>query len=143
MELLLVSHRGIACGMKSAVQMVLGPAADQITAMELTEEEGIDAFGKRLEAYLVEWLTEGRKGLIFADLRGGTPYNQSELLLTKHGLKAQAKVISGMNLPMIVDALFKDIDVCDMDAVREIMLAAQSGVACLDAEAGADCGDDE
>lgn len=143
MELLLVSHRGIACGMKSAVQMVLGPAAEQITAMELTEEEGIEAFGKRLEAYLLEWLTEGKKGLIFADLRGGTPFNQSELLLAKHGLKTQAKVISGMNFPMIVDALFRDIDVCDMEAIREIMMAAQNGITCMDAETSADSGDDE
>ena len=79
MELLLVSHRGIASGMKSAVQMVMGAAADQITAMELTEDEGIENFGKKLEEYLLSWLTEGKKGLIFAHLKGGTPYNQSEL----------------------------------------------------------------
>ena len=52
MELLLVSHRGIATGMKSAVAMVMGPVADQITAMELTEEEGIERFAERLEEYL-------------------------------------------------------------------------------------------
>ena len=75
MELLLVSHRGIASGMKAAVQMVMGAAADQITAMELTEDEGIESFGKKLEEYLLSWLTEGKKGLIFADLKGGTPYN--------------------------------------------------------------------
>lgn len=40
MELLLVSHRGIAAGMESAVRMVMGPAADQLTVMELTEDEG-------------------------------------------------------------------------------------------------------
>ena len=68
MELLLVSHRGIATGMKSAVAMVMGPVADQITTMELTEEEGIERFAERLEEYLTSWLTEGKKGLIFADL---------------------------------------------------------------------------
>lgn len=143
MELLLVSHRGIASGMKAAVQMVMGPVAEQITAMELTEEEGIESFGKKLEACLLTWLTEGKKGLIFADLRGGTPYNQSELLLTKHGLKGQAKVIAGMNLPMIIDALFKDIDVCDAAALAEIVTAARDGVACLDLETQADGSEDE
>lgn len=44
MELLLVSHRGIASGMKSAIAMVMGPVAEQITAMELTEEEGVGNF---------------------------------------------------------------------------------------------------
>ena len=139
MELLLVSHRGVATGMKAAISMVMGPAADQITALELTEDEGIENFGKRL----VSWLTEGKKGLIFADLRGGTPYNQSEMILDRHGLKSRAKVISGMNLPMIIDALFKDIDVNDLAAVAEVAAAAKDGVACLDLEAQSGSSDDE
>ena len=143
MELLLVSHRGVATGMKAAISMVMGPAADQITALELTEDEGIENFGKRLEEHLVSWLTEGKKGLIFADLRGGTPYNQSEMILDRHGLKSRAKVISGMNLPMIIDALFKDIDVNDLAAVAEVAAAAKDGVACLGLEAQSGSSDDE
>ncbi len=129
--------------MKAAISMVMGPAADQITALELTEDEGIENFGKRLEEHLVSWLTEGKKGLIFADLRGGTPYNQSEMILDRHGLKSRAKVISGMNLPMIIDALFKDIDVNDLAAVAEVAAAAKDGVACLDLEAQSGSSDDE
>ena len=135
MELLLVSHRGIASGMKSAVAMVMGPVAEQITVLELTEEEGIDKFSERLEEYLVKWLSGGKKGLIFADLRGGTPYNQSELLLAKHGLKARAKVISGMNLPMVVDAALRDMDVCCMEELAGLVHAAREGIMCLDLEA--------
>lgn len=143
MELLLVSHRGIASGMKAAVQMVMGAAADQITAMELTEDEGIESFGKKLEEYLLSWLTEGKKGLVFADLKGGTPYNQSELLLGKHGLKTRAKVISGMNFPMIIDALFKDMDVCSLNELEEVLAAAKDGISCLDLELQANGSDDE
>lgn len=143
MELLLVSHRGIATGMKAAVNMVLSSAADQITAIELTEEEGIDGFGRRLEDYLLSWLAEGKKGLVFADLRGGTPYNQSELLLAKHSLKGQAKVISGMNLPMIIDALFKDVDLGNPAELAEIVAAAKDGIVCMDLAEQASCSDDE
>ena len=56
MELLLVSHRGIATGMKSAVSMVMGALADQITTMELTEDEGIEQFAARLEEYICSCL---------------------------------------------------------------------------------------
>lgn len=143
MELLLVSHRGIATGMKAAIEMVMGPAAAQIEALELTEEEGIENFGKRLEAYITSWLAEGKKGLIFADLRGGTPYNQSEMILERNGLKERAKVISGMNLPMIIDALFKDFDVTDLNEVAAVAAAAKDGIACMDLEAGASDSDDE
>ena len=143
MELLLVSHRGISSGMKSAVAMVMGAVAEQITVMELTEEEGIDTFSMRLEEYLVTWLSDGRKGLIFADLRGGTPYNQSESLLSKHGLKAQAKVISGMNLPMVVDAVLRDMDVCSTEELTGLVQAAREGIVCLDLEAQAAGSEDE
>ena len=128
--------------MKAAISMVMGPAADQITALELTEDEGIENFGKRLEEYLVSWLTEGKRGLIFADLRGGTPYNQSEMILDRHGLKGRAKVISGMNLPMIIDALFKDFDVEDLAQVADEAAAAQDGIACLDLQAKSDSSHD-
>lgn len=143
MELLLVSHRGIASGMKAAVSMVMGPVADQITAMELTEEEGIQRFAERLEAYLTAWLTEGKKGLVFADLRGGTPYNQAELLLDKHGLKGRAKVISGMNLPMVVDAALRDMDVCSGEELDSLVQSARDGIMCLDLMAQTAGSDDE
>lgn len=143
MELLLVSHRGIASGMKSAIAMVMGGAADQITAMELTEEEGIERFSKRLEGYLLSWLTEGKKGLVFADLRGGTPYNQAELLLSKHGLKARAKVVSGMNLPMVVDAAIRELDGYGDDALAGLIQTARDGIMCLDLEGRAYGDEDE
>lgn len=143
MELLLVSHRGIATGMKSAINMVMGALADQITTMELTEEEGIEQFAARLEEYICSWLTEGKKGLIFADLRGGTPYNRAELILSSHGLKDRAKVLSGMNLPMVVDAVLRDMDVCNLDEVAGLVQAARDGIVCLELEAQATGSDDE
>ena len=143
MELLLVSHRGIASGMISAIAMVMGPVAEQITAMELTEEEGVGNFSKRLEEYLVTWLSGTGKGLVFADLRGGTPYNQAELLLAKHGLKDRAKVISGMNLPMVVDAVLSDMDVCSTDALAGLVQNARDGIMGLDLEAQTAGSDDE
>ena len=120
-----------------------GPVAEQITAMELTEEEGVGNFSKRLEEYLVTWLSGTGKGLVFADLRGGTPYNQAELLLAKHGLKDRAKVISGMNLPMVVDAVLSDMDVCSTDALAGLVQNARDGIMCLDLEAQTAGSDDE
>lgn len=143
MELLLVSHRGIATGMKEAIQMVMGPAAEQIATLELTENLGIENFGKCLEEYILSWLTEGKKGLILADLRGGTPYNQAEMILARHHLKGQAKVICGMNLPMIIDALFKDFDMNDLSEISSVVCAARDGVDCMDLGVQTDSSDDE
>lgn len=143
MELLLVSHRGIATGMKAAVRMVMGGAADQIMTLELTEEEGIEQFADKLEKIILDWLPEGKKGLIFADLRGGTPYNRAESLLEQHHLKSRARVISGMNLPMIVDAIFKDLDVCDQNEISELVQTARDSIMCMDLQAQAAGSEDE
>ena len=116
---------------------------DEISDCHGHEEEGVGNFSKRLEEYLVTWLSGTGKGLVFADLRGGTPYNQAELLLAKHGLKDRAKVISGMNLPMVVDAVLSDMDVCSTDALAGLVQNARDGIMCLDLEAQTAGSDDE
>lgn len=130
MDILLVSHRGIASGIKSTVEMVLGNS-DQIKVIELTEE-GVEKYTGELEAYLTSWLTGEKKGIIFADIKGGTPFNQAELLLKKYHLKHKAKVISGVNLPMIVDLICRDADVEDPQEIKRIMANGKDGISCLD-----------
>ncbi|MEI0530692.1 hypothetical protein R4I97_03935 [Brachyspira pilosicoli] len=133
MEILLVSHKGIASGMKSAMKMIIGEESQELKILELTEEDGIDIFSKNLEECITNWLSdENKKGIIFADLNGGAPYNQIEGILQKHNLKSRVKVISGMNLAIIIDALFKDIDVNNLDEIHEIMKAGKEAILCMD-----------
>ena len=63
MEILLVSHKGIASGMKSAMKMIIGEESQELKILELTEEEGIDIFSKNLEECITNWLSdENKKG---------------------------------------------------------------------------------
>ena len=133
MEILLVSHKGIASGMKSAMKMIIGEESQELRILELTEEEGIDIFSKNLEECITNWLSdENKQGIIFADLNGGTPYNQIEGILQKHNLKSRVKVIAGMNLAIIIDALFKDIDVNNLDEISDIIKAGKEAISCID-----------
>ena len=133
MEILLVSHKGIASGMKSAMKMIIGEESQELKILELTEEEGIEIFSKNLEECITNWLLdENKKGIIFADLNGGAPYNQIEGILQKHNLKSRVKVIAGMNLAIIIDALFKDIDVNNLDEISEIIKAGREAILCMD-----------
>lgn len=144
MEILLVSHKGVASGMKSAIKMIVGTESEKVTVLELTEEEGVESFSKHLEEYITSWFSDkSKKGLIFADLNGGTPYNQSEMILQRHNLKNSAKVISGMNLAIIIDALFKDIDVNNLDEISEIMESGKEGILCMDLDSNIGSNDDE
>lgn len=133
MEILLVSHKGIASGMKSAMKMIIGEESQELRILELTEEEGIDIFSKNLEECITNWLSdENKQGIIFADLNGGAPYNQIEGILQKHNLKSRVKVIAGMNLAIIIDALFKDIDVNNLDEISDIIKAGKEAISCID-----------
>lgn len=133
MEILLVSHKGIASGMKSAMKMIIGEESQELKILELTEEDGIDIFSKNLEECITNWISdENKQGIIFADLNGGAPYNQISGILEKHNLKSRVKVITGMNLAIIIDALFKDIDVNNLDEISEIMKAGKEAILCMD-----------
>ena len=133
MEILLVSHKGIASGMKSAMKMIIGEESQELRILELTEEDGIDIFSKNLEECITNWLSdENKQGIIFADLNGGAPYNQIEGILQKHNLKSRIKVIAGMNLAIIIDALFKDIDVNNLDEISDIIKAGKEAISCID-----------
>lgn len=143
MDLLLVSHKGIASGVKETAGMIVGEMADDIAVIELTAEQGVEHFTQELEAYLLNWLTEGKVGIIFADLMGGTPYNRAEMMLAKHELKEQCKVVSGMNVCMVIDALEREIDQWDMQVLQEIMQVGQQGIGCMDLLSASDDGTDE
>lgn len=71
MNILIVSHHGVASGMQQAAQMIVGDVS-KIHVIELTEE-GVDVFANKLETYLKEWLSENT-GIVLADLKGGTPF---------------------------------------------------------------------
>lgn len=132
MELLLVSHKGVASGLKNTAGMVVGEMADNISVVELTAEDGVESFAKNLENFILNWLSDGKTAVIFADLMGGTPFNQTERILLQHNLKNKAKVIAGMNLPMILEALSKEISVWTVDDLNELIEIGREGISCME-----------
>ena len=143
MEILLISHKGAASGMKSAAELIVGESAKNIGVLELTAEAGVEVFAEELEKYLTSWLADGKMGLIFADLKGGTPFNQAEMILAKHGLKGQAKVVSGMNLPMLLENLFLEVDQWSKEDIQDILTVGRDGIACMDIAASDEESEDE
>lgn len=143
MELLLVSHKGVASGIKNAASMIIGDMAESVKVIELTADDGVEIFTEQLEQYLTGWLTESKTGLIFADLKGGTPYNKSEMILSKYNLKNQIKVVSGLNLAMVLDALFEEMPQWNLDKLIEIIENGRKGIDCLDLVTSNDEAEDE
>lgn len=97
MKILLVSHGGLASGLLGSFEMIAGKN-ECISAISLTDE-GIGEFSKQLTQYLENH--ENEQVLILCDIKGGTPFNEAyrEYLAKPN----QIKVISGMNLPMLIE----------------------------------------
>ena len=99
MKVLLISHGGMAEGMKETVQMVFGWLPD-LEAMGLKEGEGIEHFEGRLSNFLDSIGDEHL--IVLTDIKGGSPYSTCANLLMEKKMFDRSQLISGMNLPLLL-----------------------------------------
>ena len=98
--IVLATHGKFAEGIKMSGEMVFGKQ-DDVEAVTLMPEMGPDDFKAALEKAIAK-LSDQKEVLILCDLWGGTPFNQSSGILSKHDSWA---VVTGLNLPMLIEAL--------------------------------------
>lgn len=97
--LILISHGPLAEGMMKTAEIFFGENISQLKALVLSTQDDPEDFRTRLQAAVNE-VNDGEGVLIFADLLGGTPCNQSAFVLNE-----QVTVLTGMNLPMVMECL--------------------------------------
>lgn len=99
-KLVLVSH-GLFCEeLKKTAEMVMGPQ-ENIFAIPLLAEEDAAKFSDKFNNLTKDF----DDFVVFADLFGGTPCNAATNLILK-GKKIE--VITGMNLPMVIEFINED-----------------------------------
>lgn len=98
--IILASHGEFANGIKQSSEMIFGQQPD-VEAVILLPSEGPDQFRKKLEDAIAS-LSSQEQVLILCDLWGGTPFNQSSAVLKGH--EDKWAIVTGMNLPMIIEA---------------------------------------
>lgn len=96
---LLISHGQMAPGMKDSLTMFFGKDIPQLETLSLTMSMGADEFGAALREKIAE-VDSGEGVVVFADVLGGTPFNQAAMLLNEN-----VDLITGMNLGMLMDYL--------------------------------------
>ena len=113
--ILLISHGGMAAGVKDSLGMFFGKDLPQFETLSLTSEMGADQFGEMLRNKVDELMSDDGV-IIFADLMGGTPFNQAALLVSE-----KVDLIAGMNLPMIMELLAtREYAVNDIDHLAAV-----------------------
>ncbi|MCT2346826.1 PTS sugar transporter subunit IIA [Bacillales bacterium AN1005] len=115
-NIVILSHNGLASGLKTSVQMIVGELNPIIT-IELTEK-GIETFTNEIQEFLHNEVVNKQKEYIaFVDLKGGTPYNQIVKETLSLDLSKKVRIISGVNLPIILEAFYFEGD--DLMALEE------------------------
>lgn len=100
--ILLVSHGGMAAGIKSSIEMIFG-SVDRMDIESLAVGQDFNQFKKNISDK-IDQLDNGDGVLVFVDLFGASPYNAS--LMNYKELadkKNRISIITGMNLPMILE----------------------------------------
>ncbi|MDK1728459.1 PTS sugar transporter subunit IIA [Dellaglioa algida] len=98
MNLLLVSHLGLASGMVKAAQFIT-ESQDEIYYVEL-DERGINLFKTRL-AEMLDSFDKDEELVLVSDIPAGSPGNTGLEMLLKSNFDFQ--YFSGMNLGMILE----------------------------------------
>lgn len=130
-KILVVTHGKMADGIRDAVSLILGNT-DNLSIESLLAGEDIDDLKNRIKKVI-----EGTKGegtLIFADLFGASPFNASAYIYQELNAKHSIRIISGVNLPMVMEALMnseQDIDTLVTTCIQTGKEAIQDGTAIL------------
>lgn len=98
-KILLISHGPMAEAMKASAAMLTDTS--NLYAEGLYEDDSPENFRNKIETYIIE----NEEILILCDLPGGTPCNSALTLQEKNPL---IKIIAGMNLPLLLEALLAD-----------------------------------
>lgn len=98
-KIIVASHGPMAQGMKDSLEFVMGPA-ENVTALCL-DEEGIAKFTESAKKLLAE--QKGKEILVMVDFLFGSPFNEFSKLAA--GYEGKMEIITGVNLPALVEAV--------------------------------------
>ncbi|MHB9144440.1 MAG: PTS sugar transporter subunit IIA [Symbiobacteriia bacterium] len=119
--IVLVSHGALADGLVAAAQMIMGPQA-AMEAVGLTPAENMDDFLEKLRR-AVAAVEQGQGALVLVDLFGGSPGNTAAYLA-----QAGVEVVTGMNLPMLLEVLGSRDEMPPKELADVAMAAGREGV---------------
>lgn len=97
MQIVLVSHTGVASGMIEAVSFIIGKSAAFYAELD---EHGIEKFKSNV-IKIVSELDKKDDVILVSDIPAGSPGNTAFSILESNGLNV--KYISGMNLGMLLE----------------------------------------
>lgn len=131
MKVLLVSHAYMAKGVKSSVELILGPQENLFAMVAYVDDEA--PFEKEIKSFLEE--NKNDKLVIVSDLLGGSVNNELMKLVTD---KENVILITGMNLILVMSVLLASEDTIDYEIDQIIENSKEGILKCLASDIEAD-----
>lgn len=136
---ILTGHGQFSNGLKSALDMIAGP--QQAFEIVPFEEAGAGEYGDKLREAVKAMRAQTDGVLVFCDLMGGTPFNQSMMITAEQD---NISVVAGTNLPMLIDIVMsRTEDSTIEDLVSEAVEVGKEGVCHMALTAGSDDEDED
>jgi len=99
--IVVAAHGKMSKGLIGTSKLIVGHA-ENITSVDLLEGEGPESLREKLQK-AIKSLDSGEGVMVLLDLYGGTPSNVSTLLARELNIE----VVSGVNLPMLLEVIIK------------------------------------
>jgi fructoselysine and glucoselysine-specific PTS system IIA component len=117
-KFLIATHGTFAGGIRSSLEMIIGRQEHlHLIQAYVEENKGLE---EELET-LLTGLSEGDELIIFTDLLGGSVTNQ----VLRHALKENVHIVSGINLPLLVEVLMADPEEPVTEVIANAIQAAK------------------
>ena len=101
-DIIVITHGKFAEGLKDSVNMIVGEYSN-LTTVSFNPGESIEALEDKIKKVLNDEKKE--KALIFVDVFAASPFNASMKAYNSLENSKEIGVITGVNLPMVMEAL--------------------------------------
>lgn len=129
--IIVATHGNFATGVLESAQMIVGEQ-ENVAAVTLAPSEGPDDFRKKVEDAIATFSSQDEI-LLFVDLWGGTPFNQSSAVIKGH--EEKWAIVTGLSLPMLVEAFGERFgDASAHEIATTVMATAKDAVKVLPEE---------
>ena len=102
-KFLIATHGTLAAGIKSSLDIIIG-AQENVFLIQAYVDENVSVENE-IKAILA-LVSDDDDLVIFSDILGGSVTNQ----MLQHALRPNVYIVSGFNLPLVIDIILSDTD---------------------------------
>lgn len=126
-KFLIAAHGSFSSGIKSSLDIIIGKMENVFIIDAYVD--GNKSIEDELNAILVNVQADDEL-LVFSDLMGGSITNQ----ILRYGLRENVHVVSGMNLPLLIDIMLADADTPVKEVIENAISIAREQVVYVNTE---------